>query len=115
VAARALGEDLQDQQGAVVDRQAHVPFQVALLRRAEGLVEEDLAGAGFLGELLDLVGLALAHEERGIGCLALRRDAGDRFHARGLGQLAQFLELGVEMGKAQVHPHQDGGGGRAVG
>jgi hypothetical protein len=33
VAAGALGEDLQDQQGAVVDRQAHVPLQVALLRR----------------------------------------------------------------------------------
>ena len=109
VAAGALREDLQDQQRAVVDRQLHVALEVALLRRAERLVEQDFGGAGLLGQHLDLVGLAAADEQRRVGRLALAGDTGDRLQARGLGQQAQLFEFGIEMGQAQVDADQDRG------
>ena len=42
--ARTLGEDLEDEEGAVVHRDAELALEVALLRRAQRLVEDHLAG-----------------------------------------------------------------------
>ena len=97
VAPCPLGEYLQDQQGAVVDRQLHVTFQVALLGRAEALVEQYFARSDVGGEHFDLVGLAAAHEQRGVWRLALAGDSGGRFQTRRLRQQAEFFQPTVEI------------------
>jgi hypothetical protein len=84
-------------------------LEVALLSRAEGLVEQHLGGPGGLSQGLDLVSLATAHEQGGIGSTALAGDAPYRLHASGLGQQAQFLQALVEMGFPEVYADQDGG------
>ena len=109
VAARALGKDFQDQQGAVVDRQADGALQVALLHRRERLVEQHFARALALRQQADLLDLAAADEQRRIGRLALAGQARHRLQAGGFGQQAQLLQLAVEMGHPQIHPDQDGG------
>ena len=48
------------------------------------------------------------------GALRLQRDARDRLQAGGLGEQAEFLELGVEMGQAEVDADEDGGAVLAV-
>ncbi len=115
MAARALAEDFKDEQRPVVDGQIQVALQVALLGRAQRLVEKDFIGAQLLGQGLDLVGLALADEQCGIRRLAFADNACDRLQARGLREQAELFQLGVEMGQAQVHTHQDGGSGWAIG
>ena len=115
VAAGALGEDFKNQQRAVVDRQADGALQIALLHRAEGLVEQHLLRALGLGQQADFIRLAAADEQRRIGRLALAGDARDRLHAGGLRQQAQLFQLAVEMGGAQVHADQDGSGTFRVG
>ncbi len=111
VAPRALREDLEDEQGAVGDRQFEMSLEVALLGRAEGLVEQHFHRAVHLREHADFIGLAAADEQRGIGRLALAGQPGHGSEARGLRQQAQLFQLGVEMGKAEIHPHQDDGSG----
>ena len=106
MAARALGEDLQDQQGAVVDRHLQMAFQIALLGRAQGLVEQHFLGTVHLGEHADFVGLAAAHEQRRIGHLALAGQACNGTQAGRAGQQAQLFQLAIEMGKAEIHAHQ---------
>ena len=110
VAARALGEDFQDQQRAVVHRQADGALQVALLHRAQGLVEQHLLGAFGLGQCADFLGLAAAHEQGRIGRLAPAGQARHGLHAGRLGQQAQLLQVMVEVGRAKIHPHEDCGG-----
>ncbi len=106
VAAGALGENFKNQQDAVVDRHAHVALQVALLGRAQGLVEQDLDRAVTVGQGLDLVGLAGTDEQRRVGRTALARDAVKHAVACGGGQLCQLVELGIKMGQSQIHTHQ---------
>jgi len=72
VAARALREDFEDEQGAVVDRAVEVPLEVALLAGAERLVEQDLARAELFGKRLDLIGLAAAMNSLASGALRLQ-------------------------------------------
>ena len=110
VAARALGEDLEDQEGAVVHRAR--PSWRSRLRCCAGLSawsKIDLAGAVQLGQLLDLVGLAAADEQRRIGRLALADQARDRREARGLREQAEFLEFAVEMGQPEIDADENDG------
>jgi len=108
MAARALGKNLENQQGAVVDRQAEHPLQIALLGRAQGLVKQDFAGAGLQRKHLDLVGLAAANEQRGIRRPALADHTGNRLQAGRLGQQAQLFQAGIKIGEAQIDPDQNG-------
>src|SRR5262249_21781975 len=71
-AARAAGEDVENQAAAVDDRGAGDLLQVARLRRREVVVEDDERGAGGVDKGLELLGLPLAHERGGLG----RRAAG---------------------------------------
>ena len=115
VAAGTLREDLENEQGPVVDRHPEMSLEVALLCRAQGLIEEDFNSAMVLGQHLDFIGLAAAHEESGVGRLAAGDDAGDRLQPGGLSQQAQFLEFVIEMGETQVHTHQHHERGWVVG
>ena len=81
MATRALGKYFQDQHGAVVHWQLEVPLQIALLRRTQGLVEQNLCRAMLERQLLDLVGLAAADEQRRIRRPAFARHVVYRRHA----------------------------------
>ena len=107
MAACTLGEDFENQQGPVVDRQAKLALEIALLGRAQCLIEQDFLGAIGLGQQANFFGLARTHEKRRIGRLALAGQAGDRFQARGLGQKAEFFELPIEMGCSKIDPDQN--------
>jgi hypothetical protein len=115
VAAGALREDFKDEQGAVVHRTVEMTLQVALLGRAERLVEQHFGGAGLFRQGLDLVGLALADEQGRVGRPALAHDPSDRGQSGRFGQLSQFFQAGVEMRQPQVDPYQDGGCAGAFG
>ena len=107
MALGAVGEDVQDQAGAVGDGAAEMLFEVALLSRAQGLIEDDAMrrGRGYQG--LDLVGLAAADEERRVGGAATRDDP-RRDHVAGRsGQQRQLVERGIEGSvAADVHAHE---------
>ena len=81
MAARARCENFEDERGAVEDFDAQVPLQIALLGRAERLVEDDTLRAVFGHDQLDLVGLAGADKQRRIGGTATGDDPGDRIIA----------------------------------
>ncbi len=117
MAARALRENVQDQQRAVIDRHAQVPFQVALLRRAQRLVEQDFGRPCALGQHRDFIGLARAHEQGRVGRLALAGQAGSDGITGGLRQLAQLFEFAIEVRQAEIDPDKDdrGRGGRGGG
>ena len=78
MALRAGGEDLEDQHRPVGHGHAEVALEIALLRRRQGLVEQHGLRLVALDQRLDLVGLARADEQRGVGRLAAGDDARDR-------------------------------------
>ena len=63
MAARALGEDVEDQAGAVDHAAAQRLFEVALLHRAEPVIDQHQIGAGGVGRGLHLFQLAAADED----------------------------------------------------
>ena len=110
VAARALGEDLEDQEGAVVDRQAELALEVALLRRAQRLVEEDFAGAGAVRPArLISSALPLPTNSAASGALRLQMRRATGSQAGGLREQAEFLEFAVEMGQPEIDADQNDG------
>ena len=62
VAVCTLGKDVQDQTGAVDHPALEEAFQVALLTRAQRMVDQDQVGATGIGRGLDLVQLAAADQ-----------------------------------------------------
>ncbi len=116
VALGARAEDLENQHRAIGDRDSEMALEVALLRRRQGLVEQHGLGLVHRDQLLQLVGLAGADEERRVGGLAARDDAGDRDVAGRLGQQRQLVERLVEMLlAAEVDADQDRPGGPWIG
>jgi hypothetical protein len=63
VAARAQGEDIQDQGGAVQHPALQPAFQVALLNRGQLVIEDHQGSVRGPGRVADLVGLAGAREQ----------------------------------------------------
>ncbi len=90
----ALGEDIEDELGAVEDLAGGEFFQVAPLGGGELVIEDDrgdLLDAALLG---DVLGLALADIEGGGGLVEFLGDGADDIGAGGGGQLGE-LEEGV--------------------
>ena len=102
VALGAQREDIQDQRDPVDHAQVEQPFQVALLGRRQGLVEQHDVGQQGLGHAHALVRLARADEELGVGAVALRRQRADDFGAGALGQHGEFLGMGKEIRVPEV-------------
>ena len=90
-AARALGEDVQDQPGAVEHAALEELLQVAFLARAQRMVDQDQVGAGGIGRGLDLVQLAAADLGRRTGLVHARGDHRGDGRAGGTGQVGEFL------------------------
>ncbi len=92
VAVRTLGEDIQDQAGTVDHPALQEPFQVALLARAQRMVDEDQVGTAGVGRSLDLVQLAAADQGRRIRSVQARSDRrGDAGPSRA-GQITEFFQ-----------------------
>ena len=102
VALGAQREDIQDQRDPVDHAQVEQPFQVALLGRRQGLVEQHDVGQQGLGHAHALVRLARADEELGVGAVAPRRQRADDFGAGALGQHGEFLGMGKEIRVPEV-------------
>ncbi len=92
VAVRTLGEDVQDQAGAVDHPALQELLQVALLRRRQGMVDQHQVGAGGLGGRLDLVQLAGADQDRRVGTVDPRGQGGRDAGPGRTGQVGEFLQ-----------------------
>ena len=110
MAAGALGKNLENQQGPVVDRQLHVALKVALLCRAQRLVEKNFNRTVLLGQKTDFIRLAAADKKRSIRCSAFTNDARYWRKARCLGEQAELFQSAIKMRQTQVYTHEDNGG-----
>ena len=81
---RAGAEDVENQLGAVKNGKLDGALDVSLLGRREGDVEDDDVGMQLMSELSELVNLARADEEGGIGLVALGIKKSDGFESVGL-------------------------------
>jgi hypothetical protein len=88
-----LGEDVENQLGAIDDACGQSVFEPALLGGAQLVVDEQGLGPGLLELRLQLVQLPLAHVAALIGFRATLDELADRLHARGTRELAQLSEL----------------------
>ena len=93
VGARPLGEDIQNQAGAIQHSAFEQLFQITLLHRTQRMVEQHHirlfplhAGAHFLG-------LAGADKITGMRRTARTGDRGHRFRAGGNHQFAEFTQI----------------------
>jgi hypothetical protein len=93
--AGVLGENVEDQGGAVEDLDVELAFEVALLRRAQLVVEDD--GGVIRGSALGdyLLELALADIGRRVEGLEALGGAADDVGAGGLGEELKLFEGGV--------------------
>ena len=97
VTARTLAKNLQNQERTVIDRALQVTLEVALLRRADALIKQDLGGTQLGGKRFDLIGLATANKKRWVRCAPFAGDAPDHCQTSGLRQQPKLLELLVEI------------------
>ena len=92
LAARVLGEDVEDQRDAVDDVDLEQLLEVALLRGRELVVEHDEVDVERLGELLQLLRLARADVGGGVGRVAPLQHELDRIGARGVDEERELVE-----------------------
>ena len=93
--AGALGEDVDDERGAVEDFDLEGVFEGALLRWTELVVEDDEGVVETLAFGLDLRQLALADVVPGMGVLQLLDGAADDAGAGGIGEEGELIEGGL--------------------
>ena len=104
----SLREDIQNQASAIQHTAFKEFFEVALLTRTQGMVEDDHVALPFLYRCADLLQLAAADVEAGIGNAPGTLDNG---HRVGTGRTHQFNELleFILIGMAsRRHLHKDG-------
>ncbi len=113
VRARALREDIQDEARSVDDAGFEPPFEVALLRGRELVVEDDDACAGVRARLRNLVDFARSGEQGGVGTRASALDDRAHVHPGARGEEAQLGETVRVIVGAEVQCNEDGALGRA--
>ncbi len=94
---RALGEDVQDERGAVDDLEAEAAAEVALLDGREGVVGDHEVGPLLAGPLAQLLDLALAEVEAGRGRPPVLGHPPHHLGACRLRQPAQLVERLVDL------------------
>ena len=92
MAARALGEDVEDQPGAVDHAALEELLQVALLARRQRVVDQHEVGAAGIGRGLDLVELAAAQQGGGIRAVDARRHHVGDARAGRAGEFGELLQ-----------------------
>ena len=108
MAAGPLGKNLQDQHGAVVDRQLEKTLQIALLRRTQGLVKQNFSCSMCSGQLPDFFSLSATHKQGSIRRLTLAGDARHRLQPGSLRQQTKLFQLAVKMWLTQIDTNQYG-------
>ena len=93
-----LGEDVEDQLGAVDNSGAQCVLEVPLLRRAQLVVHEQRLRVGTAVGLLQLLELALPDVRPPIGLRAMLHDRADRLDAGRARELAQLGDLSGFLG-----------------
>ena len=102
-----LGEDVEDQLGAVDDPRRERVLERALLGRVELVVDDQHVGAAVGVERLQLLELALADVGLLVGAVALLHERLHRLDERGARQLAQLAELVLGVGSFREHGEQE--------
>ena len=102
-----LGEDVQDQCGAVDNLDPHNLLQGIQLRRTEFAITDHGVGSGRSHDLAQFDGLAGSDVSGRVGFVATLDDALEHFGAGGLSKRGQFGQAGVSIGRAAVGPHPD--------
>ena len=106
VGACPLGEDIQDQPGAVEHAAFHRALQVALLAGAQTMVEQHHVSLVLAHQVRQLLGLAGTDEQRRVGPVALTQQLHHRLHARGRHQVIKLVQVLTTQGVGQVDMHQ---------
>src|ERR1035437_77020 len=109
MAACSLTKYLQNQEGAVIDRQLKATLQIALLCRAQVLVKKHFNRARLSSQQFDFVGFATAYKQGRVGRFAFTSELGNRTQSRRLGEQAQLFEFTIEIGQSEINPNQNGG------
>ena len=91
MAAGSLSEDFKNQQRAIIHRHFQMPFEIALLRRTQRLIEEHLLRTMHLRQHTNLIGFATAHKKRSVRRLALACQVRYRLHPCGLGEQGELF------------------------
>jgi hypothetical protein len=106
---RTLGEDLEDQAGAVHDPALHLLFHVPLLGGRQRVVEDDEGGVELVGGARDLAHLAGAGVELRVGTLAPAADHAMAAHPGALHQAHHFFDAFFIAVVAEIQADDDGG------
>ncbi len=93
VTAGALGENVQDQAGTVDHAAAQDALQVALLDRAQGVVDQHQVGLGGSHGGLHFLKLAGADQDRGVGVVNAGVEGGNHRRPGRAGELGEFVQL----------------------
>ncbi len=114
-----LGEDVEDQLGAVDDARLQRVLERPLLRGRELVVHEQDLGPGRSVRALQLLELPLAHVGADVGACAMLDEHPDRLDAGGARELRQLGELGVRVEAGRQHREDEAalelGAGRGIG
>ena len=106
---RVLGEDVEDQPGAVDRLDLELVLEVAQLAGGQVAVEDHRVGAGGLHDLAQPLDLAAPDVRRRVGLGAPLVDRVEHLRAGGLGEQRELGHrvLGVGHGAVDPHAHQD--------
>ena len=107
LALRVLGEDVEDQRGAVDDLDLDLVLEVAQLAGRELAVADDGVGAGGLHDLADRLDLAAADVGRRVGLLAALEDGLEHLGAGGLGEQRELGHRVLGVRDRPLGPHAD--------
>ena len=92
MAVGTLGKDVQDQAGAVNHPPPQCTLQVALLHRAQRMVDQDQVGFGGVGSGAHFFQLATADQDRRVGTVNPRGDGGGDAGPGRAGQIDKFFQ-----------------------
>ena len=102
-AHRMLGEDVEDQLGAIDNARLERVFQGALLRRSELVVDEQHLGPGVLVSLLELVELAFPDVGARVRLAPVLHEARNGLDACRAGELLELRKLVVRIDRLRKH------------
>src|SRR5689334_15472672 len=106
-----LREDVEDQLGAVEHPAAELFFEIALLPRREAVVEDHGRRVDLVCSTADLLDLAAAGIEAGIGPVAAAANNRAALRAGAFGEARDFRDAVLVAVVAEIQADEDGGGG----
>jgi hypothetical protein len=102
VALGALGENIQDEAGAINDPYLQMPLKITLLGRRQGVVEDDDVDLLAHDGISHFSSLARPNEQGGIRTRTPPCDRYDRFRSRGFGKQGKFFQTSGKITLAEI-------------